>query len=94
MRKILYFILLAAELFVGVVLMMSLWDSSMYIPVVITVVALAVLLTWQIVLLAKATDIAVKRKIMLGIALSMLIPIAVFVIAYIFVAIVFIIAFA
>ena len=94
MRKILYFILLAAELFVGVLLMMSLWNSSLYIPIAIATVGLVALLTWQIVLFAKATDIAVKRKIMLGIALSMLIPIAVFFVTYIGVAIVFIIAFA
>ncbi len=94
MIKIFYFILLAAELFVDVLLMMSLWDSCLYIPIAIAAVALAVLLTWQIVLLAKATDIAVKKKRMLGIVLSMLIPIAVFCVTYVFVAATFIVAFA
>lgn len=94
MKKILYFILLAAELFVGVLLMMGLWNSTLYIPIVIAAVALVTLLIWQIVLYVRTTDIAVKKKLTLGIALSMLIPIVVFAVTYFVVAVAMIIAFS
>ena len=94
MKKILYLILLAAELFVGILLMISLWESSLYIPIAISAVALVALLTWQIVLFFKASDMALKKKIMLRIALIMLIPCAVFIATYIFVVIVFVIAYS
>ena len=94
MKKILYFILLIAELFVGVLFMSALWNSSLYIPIAIAVVALAALLSWMITLLTKTDDIVRKRKILLGIALSMLVPIAVFVITFFVVAVAFIIAFS
>lgn len=94
MKKALYFLLLGAELFVGVLLMSSLWNSSLYIPIAIAAVALVSLLTWQIVLFVKTTDIVARRKIMFRIALIMLIPIAVFVVTYIVVAISLIIAFS
>lgn len=93
MKKILYFILLAAELFVGTCLMISLWDSSLYIPMAIAIIAVVALLTWQIILFFKTADNTVKSRIMLKIALIMLIPIAVFVITIIVIAIAFIIAF-
>ena len=94
MKKILYFILLAAELFVDVLFMMALANSSLYIPIVIAVVATLVALIWLIILFAKAEDKKAKRKFMLGIALSMLIPLIVFAITYVVVAIMFIIAFS
>lgn len=93
MKKILYFILLAAELFVGTCLMISLWDNSLHIPMAIAIIAVVALLTWQIILFFKTADNTVKSRIMLKIALIMLIPIAVFVITIIVIAIAFIIAF-
>ena len=93
MKKILYFSLLAAELFVGACLMISLWNSYLYIPIAIAAVAMIAMLTWMMILLAKATDSAAKQKIMLGIALSMLIPIVVFAITFIVIAVAFAIAF-
>jgi hypothetical protein len=93
MKKILYFVLLIAELFVGSVLMISLWDSSLYIPLAVSVGAVVGLLIWQLVRYIKITDAAVKKKIFRNIALIMLIPIAVFFITYVVVAIAFIIAF-
>ena len=93
MKKILYFILLIAELFVGVLLMSGLWNSSLYMPIAIAAVSLIAILTWQIILFAKTSDTAVKRKIMVRIALAMLIPIAVFAVTYVAVAVAFIIAF-
>ena len=94
MKKVLYFILLAAELFVDVLFMMALANSSLYIPIVIAVVATLAMLIWLIILFAKAEDKKAKRKFMLGIALSMLIPLIVFAITFVVVAVMFIIAFA
>ena len=94
MKKVLYFILLAAELFVDVLFMMALANSSLYIPIVIAIVATLVALIWLIILFAKAEDKKAKRKFMLGIALSMLIPLIVFAITFVVVAIMFIIAFS
>ena len=73
--------------------MISLWDSSLHIPMAIAIIAVVALLTWQIILFVKTADNTVKSRIMLKIALIMLIPIAVFVITIIVVAIAFIIAF-
>ena len=94
MKKILYFILLAAELFVDVLFMMALANSSLYIPIAIAIVATLVALIWLIILFAKVEDKKAKRKFMLGIALSMLIPLIVFAITFVVVAIMFIIAFS
>ena len=94
MKKVLYFILLAAELFVDVLFMMALANSSLYIPIAIAIVATLAALIWLIILFAKAEDKKAKRKIMLGIALSMLIPLIVFAITFVVVAAMFIIAFS
>ena len=94
MKKVLYFILLAAELFVDVLFMMALANSSLYIPIAIAIVATLVALIWLIILFAKAEDKKAKRKFMLGIALSMLIPLIVFAITFVAVAIMFIIGFS
>ena len=94
MKKVLYFILLAAELFVDVLFMMALANSSLYIPIVIAVVATLVALIWLIILFSKAEDKKAKRKFILGIALSMLIPLIVFFVTFVVVAIAFIIGFS
>ena len=94
MKKVLYFLLLAAELFVDVLFMMALANSSLYIPIAIAIVATLVALIWMIILFAKAEDKKAKRKFMIGIALSMLIPLIVFAITFVVVAIMFIIAFS
>ena len=94
MKKVLYFILLAVELFVDVLFMMALANSSLYIPIAIAVVATLVALIWLIILFAKAEDKKAKRKFILGIALSMLIPLIVFAITYVVVAAMFVIAFS
>lgn len=85
---------LIIELFVGTLLMISLWNSSLYIPIVIAAVASVAMLTFMIIMFAKAKEPEAKRKFMLGIALSMMIPIAVFFITYFVVAIMFILAFS
>ena len=94
MKKVLYFILLAAELFVDVLFMMALADRSLYIPRAIAIVATLVALIWLIILFAKAEDKKAKRKFMLGIALSMLIPLIVFAITFVVVAVLFVIGFS
>lgn len=94
MKRILYFVLLIAELFVGTLFMISLLENGLYIPIAIVIVAMAVLLTWQIRKLLKTTDSEMKRKIRVRIALIMLIPSAVFVITYILVGIALVIAFS
>ena len=94
MKKILYFILLAAELFVDVLFMMALANSSLYIPIAIAIVATLAALIWLIILFAKAEDKKTRIKIMLGIALSMLIPLIVFAITFVVVAAMFLIAFS
>ena len=94
MKKVLFFILLAAELFVDVLFMMALANSSLYIPIAIAIVATLVALIWLIILFAKAEDKKAKRKFMLGIALSMLIPLIVFAITFVVVAVLFVIGFS
>lgn len=94
MKKILYFILLAAELFVDILFMMALANSSLYIPIVIAVVATLAMLIWLIILFAKAEDKKKRIKIMLGIALSMLIPLIVLAITFVVVAAMFVISFS
>lgn len=94
MKKVLYFILLAAELFVDVLFMMALANSTLYIPIVIAVVATLAMLIWLIILFAKAEDKNAKRKFILGIALSMLIPLIVFFVTFVVVAIAFVIGFS
>ena len=94
MKKVLYFILLAAELFVDVLFMMALANSSLYIPIAIAIVATLAALIWLIILFAKAEDKKAKRKFMLGIALSMLIPLIVFAVTFVVVAVLFVIGFS
>lgn len=94
MKKILYCVLLAAVLFVDVTLVMSLWNSSVFISAALAVIPTVALIVWRTVLLVRATDDAVKKRSMLIIALSTLIPIAVFIATYIVVAIAFVIMLA
>ena len=94
MKKTLYFVLLAVELFAAYLFMSGLWNSSLYIPVALTVALVVGLLVWQLTRFTKATDCAAKKKILRNIALILLIPSAVFVITYIGVVIALIIEFA
>ena len=93
MKKILYLFFVIAELFVGSMLMISLYNSSLYISLAVSVAAVVGLLIWQLVRYVKAAELAAKRKLWLNIALIMLIPIAVFFVTYVVIAIAFIIAF-
>ena len=93
MKKILYFILLAAELFIGTLLMISLWSSNLPIVCGAVVVVMAALLLWQIIRLRKLSDPAAKQKILRNIALIMLLPMAAFAVVFVCVAVALIIAF-
>ena len=94
-KKILYFILLAAELFIGTLLLMALWmNNNMVITCSVVIVAMVALWTWHIILFAKATDPTVKGKCLRSIALVALLPVAAFVAVYIYVAVGLIIAFS
>ena len=94
MKKLLYFIVIAAELFVDLMLMISLWDAGLYIPIAIAAVAVPALTVWQVILLRKRTDTLARKRILWNIIFVMLVPAAVFFITYVVVAIAFIIAFA
>ena len=94
MKKISYFALLIAELFVGTLLMISLWQSSLYILVAASAAAVIGLSIWQLVRYFKVADPIAKKKALRNIAFAMLIPFAVFLVTYVVIAIAFVIAFA
>ena len=94
MKKVLYFILIAAELFVGSLLMIALCNSYLYIPVAVAVAAVLALLIWQLIRYFKVDDPAAMGKMLRNISLIMLIPIAVFFVTYVVIAILFIFAFS
>lgn len=61
MKRLLYFILLIAELFVGSLLMISVWDALFYIPIAVLAIVVG-LLIWQIVWYFKTTILQQKEK--------------------------------
>ena len=80
MRKILYIILLLAELVIDALLMNLAWMNTMEIPCIITIVVWAALMVWQGIMLMKAQSSVSKGKLMRNIALVMLLPIISFII--------------
>ena len=94
MKKILYIILLLAELFFGSLFWLSLWSSNLIITCISVIVALVALSAWQIFALVKTTDQTKKRKILRNIALIFLLPTATFIAVFIYVAVGLIIAFS
>jgi len=74
MKTVFYILLLLVELVVGFLAISLAWANTAWIPCIITVLVWAVLLVWQIILLTKAADAEVRRKIRRRIALVMLIP--------------------
>ena len=93
MKKVLYVILLLAELAVGALLLSAAWNGIGRIPCVIAIALWAALLVWQIVKLKKNTDAAKVRKIKGNIALIMLIPSATYVVMIVWLFIVLLSAF-
>ena len=94
MKKVLYFVLLAVELFVGGLLLSALWNSTIYIPIVVAAVLVVGLTVFQAVRYFKASDPVVKKKALKNIALIMLIPSAVFFITFVGILVAFMIEFA
>lgn len=93
MKKVLYIILLLAELAVGALLLSAAWNGIGWLPCVIAIALWATLLVWQIVKLKKNTDAAKVRKIKGNIALIMLIPSATYVVMIVWLFIVLLSAF-
>ena len=92
-KTVLYFLLMAAEAFVDVTLLMSLWMTSMYIPFAIAIVATVAMLIWQVIVYKKNTDPLTKRNTLFIFPLALLIPVAAFIMNYVFFAVSFIIMF-
>ena len=88
MKKVLYIILLLAELVVGALLMSWAWVNIGWLPCVIIIAVWAALLAWQVVKLKKNSDAAKARKIKLNIALIMMIPSTSFIITFLWLFIV------
>ena len=88
MKKVLYMILLLAELVVGALLMSWAWVNIGWLPCVIIIAVWAALLAWQVVKLKKNSDAAKARKIKLNIALIMMIPSTSFIITFLWLFIV------
>lgn len=78
-KKVLYVILLLAELVLGVLLMSLVWVNIGWLPCVIAIAVWGALLAWQLGALKKNSDAVKARKIKRNIALIMLIPSAVYV---------------
>ena len=74
MKKILYCLLLIAELVVGFLLMSLVWNNTFYVACIVTMVLWAALTAWQCIALVKAKDADKKHKIKRNIALVMLTP--------------------
>lgn len=75
MKKALYIILLLAEAAVDFLAISLVRTNFGWIPCVVTIAVWAALLVWQILMLTKATDAELKRKIYRRIALVMLVPV-------------------
>ena len=88
MKRVLYIILLIAELVVGALLLSAAWNSIGWLPCVIAIALWAALLVWQIVKLKNNNDAAKARKIKRNIALIMLIPSATYVVTILWLIIV------
>lgn len=84
MKKILYVILLIAELLFDFILMSLVWTNVSATVSIVTAVVCAALIIWQGIMLAMATDAVAKRKFMRNIALIMLIPVVVFIIMFVY----------
>ena len=94
MKKILYFILLAVELFFDVIMSLSLLGQNLGIVCIVVVALTAALIAWQVVRFVKSYDPAVKSRALLLIALFGILPAVAGVLAYVVIAIVLIFAFA
>lgn len=79
-KRVLYILLLLAELVLDTLLMSVLWSITLVIPVLAIMAVSTGLLVWQIIALVRAADPNKKRKKKRNIALILLLPIAIFLI--------------
>lgn len=93
MKKVLYILLLLAELVIGFLLLSAAWANIGWLPCVIAIAVWAALLVWQIVMLKKNSDAAKAWKIKRNIALIMLIPSAVYLVMILWLIIILLSAF-
>ena len=93
MKKVLYIILLIAELAVGALLLSAAWNSIGWIPCMIAIALWAVLLVWQLVKLKNNSDAVKAHKIKQNIALIMLVPSAAYIVMIVWLFIVLLSAF-
>ena len=93
MKKVLYILLLLAELVIGFLLLSAAWANIGWLPCVIAIAVWAALLIWQIVMLKKNSDAAKAWKIKRNIALIMLIPSAVYLVMILWLIIILLSAF-
>jgi hypothetical protein len=82
-KRVLYILLLLAELVLDTLLMSVLWSITLVIPVLAIMAVSTGLLVWQIIALVRAADPNKKRKKKRNIALILLLPIAIFLILFI-----------
>ena len=82
-KRALYILLLLAELVLDTLLMSVLWSITLVIPVLAIMAVSTGLLVWQIIALVRAADPNKKRKKKRNIALILLLPIAIFLILFI-----------
>lgn len=82
-KRVLYILLLLAELVLDTLLMSVLWSITL-VTLVLAIMAVSTgLLVWQIIALVRAADPNKKRKKKRNIALILLLPIAIFLILFI-----------
>ena len=93
MKKIIYLAVLALELFFSAIFTVALLSNNLYITTAIVALVVLGLLIWQIVRIAKAKTSNERWAVLYHIALILLIPIVVYIISMIVVAITLIIAF-
>ena len=79
-KRVLYILLLLAELVLDTLLMSVLWSITLVIPVLAIMAVSTGLLVWQIIALVRAADPNKKRKKKRNIVLILLLPIAIFLI--------------
>lgn len=80
MKKVLYAILVFAELLLGLAALSVLWNNTSYIAVAVIAAIWAVLLVWVLLKLKKADDAAIKRKLYRRLALVMASPVMIFIV--------------
>ena len=80
MKKVFYVLFLLAELVLDLMLLSVLWNSTLYIEIVMIVILWAAILVWLLLKLKRADDTAIKRKLYRRLILGMATPAFLFVV--------------